>query len=257
MAKRRMISQELIHDEEVNSLSLEAQYLFTRLIVISDDCGVVPAAEYTLKSLVNPSDRIKNKFSQVMEEIIKANLLIPFELGGKKFYCFKRKAFEDYQAYLIKNRTRSEYLKIKVDEFLELYKSLRENPENPGNSRREEENESYQIKSKEHKDIIKSNEKGGRNFKSIPPAIEEVQELFMERGYPPEEAERFFNYYQSNGWKVGKNPMKDWGAASATWFVNFKKFSNGGKGAAVNNGKGYQGVNPGKFGLHGDGEAQS
>jgi hypothetical protein len=29
--------------------------------------------------------------------------------------------------------------------------------------------------------------------------------------------ERFFNYYTSNGWKVGKNPMKDWKAAVRSW----------------------------------------
>ena len=27
----------------------------------------------------------------------------------------------------------------------------------------------------------------------------------------------FLNYYESNGWKVGKNPMKDWKAAVRTW----------------------------------------
>lgn len=31
------------------------------------------------------------------------------------------------------------------------------------------------------------------------------------------DAERFCSFYQSNGWKVGKNPMKDWKAAVRTW----------------------------------------
>ena len=30
-------------------------------------------------------------------------------------------------------------------------------------------------------------------------------------------AEHFFDYYESNGWKVGKNSMKDWKAAVRTW----------------------------------------
>ena len=29
--------------------------------------------------------------------------------------------------------------------------------------------------------------------------------------------ERWFDYYTSNGWKVGKNPMRDWKAAVRTW----------------------------------------
>ncbi len=33
----------------------------------------------------------------------------------------------------------------------------------------------------------------------------------------PIDADAFINYYQSNGWKVGKNPMKDWKAAVRQW----------------------------------------
>ena len=31
------------------------------------------------------------------------------------------------------------------------------------------------------------------------------------------DAVRFVDYYTANGWKVGKNPMKDWRAAVRTW----------------------------------------
>jgi len=34
---------------------------------------------------------------------------------------------------------------------------------------------------------------------------------------PDSEAERFADYYNANGWKVGKNPMKDWKAAVRNW----------------------------------------
>ena len=34
------------------------------------------------------------------------------------------------------------------------------------------------------------------------------------------EAQKFFNYYESNGWKVGKNPMKNWKAAANNWITN-------------------------------------
>jgi len=29
--------------------------------------------------------------------------------------------------------------------------------------------------------------------------------------------EKFFNFYQSKGWLVGKNKMKDWKASMHTW----------------------------------------
>ena len=44
------------------------------------------------------------------------------------------------------------------------------------------------------------------------PTLEEVKAYCSERKNGVD-AERFVNYYTANGWKVGKNPMKDWKAA--------------------------------------------
>lgn len=49
-----------------------------------------------------------------------------------------------------------------------------------------------------------------------PPTVEEVAEYIKSKGYSVN-AERFVNYYGSIDWKVGKNKMKDWKKAVATW----------------------------------------
>lgn len=49
-----------------------------------------------------------------------------------------------------------------------------------------------------------------------PPTVEEVEAYCFERNNKVD-AERFVDYYTSNGWKVGKNPMKDWKAAVRNW----------------------------------------
>ena len=51
------------------------------------------------------------------------------------------------------------------------------------------------------------------------PTLEEVKEYCAERKNNVD-AERFINYYTANGWKVGKNPMKDWRAAVRSWERN-------------------------------------
>jgi hypothetical protein len=58
-----------------------------------------------------------------------------------------------------------------------------------------------------------------RSQKFVPPALEEVKKYCQERknGIDPE---KFLNYYQSNGWMVGKSKMKDWKAAVRTWEKN-------------------------------------
>lgn len=51
------------------------------------------------------------------------------------------------------------------------------------------------------------------------PKIEEVKAYCDERsnGIDPQ---AFIDYYESNGWKVGKNSMKDWKASVRTWERN-------------------------------------
>ena len=52
--------------------------------------------------------------------------------------------------------------------------------------------------------------------KFTPPSIEDVLDYARENGLRVD-GERFVNYYTSIGWKVGKNPMKDWRAAVRAW----------------------------------------
>lgn len=55
-----------------------------------------------------------------------------------------------------------------------------------------------------------------KSSKFIPPTLEEVQAYCYERNNNVD-AEKWFNFYQSKGWMVGKNKMKDWKAAVRTW----------------------------------------
>ena len=48
------------------------------------------------------------------------------------------------------------------------------------------------------------------------PTLSEIKQYCIERGNKVD-AQHFFDYYESNGWKVGKNSMKDWKAAVRTW----------------------------------------
>lgn len=68
----------------------------------------------------------------------------------------------------------------------------------------------------------------GKRF--APPTLEEVKAYCKERGNGVD-PQHFFDYYTANGWKVGKNPMKDWKAAVRSWenngFGGKKQHQNG------------------------------
>lgn len=70
------------------------------------------------------------------------------------------------------------------------------------------------VEIEKEKEIDIEIEKKVRRF--TPPTLEKVKSYCSERGNQVD-AERFVDYYTANGWKVGKNPMKDWKAAVRTW----------------------------------------
>lgn len=61
-----------------------------------------------------------------------------------------------------------------------------------------------------------------------PPTIEEVSSYIAEKGYSVD-ADRFIDFYESKGWMVGKNKMKDWKASVRTW-QNSRKESSKNRG---------------------------
>lgn len=110
------------------------------------------------------------------------------------------------------------------------------------NNRKSSDSSSGRIK-KEKKVAPKKVEVTGRNPERQPrekkfvisseidrPTLKQIKTHFVTKQWPPIEAEKFFNYFQSNGWLVGgKTPMKNWQAAARNWMLNSDKFNKGKK----------------------------
>ena len=81
------------------------------------------------------------------------------------------------------------------------------NPARPMPGNRQENNINFNNTSKNKRESTRE---------SRPESVEAVRAYCQERnnGVNPEV---FFNYYEANGWKVGRNPMKDWKAAVRNW----------------------------------------
>jgi len=58
-----------------------------------------------------------------------------------------------------------------------------------------------------------------RASRFVPPTETEVSDYCRERGKGVD-PERWYSHYTSNGWRVGRNPMRDWRAAVRTWERN-------------------------------------
>jgi len=83
------------------------------------------------------------------------------------------------------------------------------------------------IKERKGKEIITDNKLSVKRF--TPPTREDVD------GYAKSEmigsetsVDKFHDYYTANGWKVGRNAMKDWKAAFRNWVKNEKQYQQNG-----------------------------
>ena len=80
--------------------------------------------------------------------------------------------------------------------------------EKPNKKEKEKENVKEKEKEKEKE------KKGIGRF--TPPTTQQVAEYVQTQGYNVD-AQRFVDFYESKGWYVGKNKMKDWKAAVRGW----------------------------------------
>ena len=79
------------------------------------------------------------------------------------------------------------------------------NEENPAAEPQPEEKPAQEIQQEKPK---------RKNF--VKPTVEEIAAFCKEKKYTVN-AQQFFNYYESNGWKIGRNAMKSWQAAVQHW----------------------------------------
>ena len=124
------------------------------------------------------------------------------------------KTFENEQQ--IEQQTSNKNRLITIVSWDVYQKGEQRNNQQVNNKRTTDE---QQVNTNKNNKNIKDNREGksGKSEKRFsPPSIEEVDSYIREKGYTVD-AERFVNFYESKGWYVGKNKMKNWRAAVATW----------------------------------------
>ena len=60
-------------------------------------------------------------------------------------------------------------------------------------------------------------QEGRASGRFAPPSLGQIDVFIRENGYDLVDAESFHSHYSAVGWRVGKNPMKDWKAAVRGW----------------------------------------
>ena len=120
---------------------------------------------------------------------------------------------ENWEDYLVGNeRFVADEMRLKIDRFNEISAKRAEagakgGKQTQANSSKRKQNQASSTTITNTKTITKTNTKTSLSiFK--PPTHEEVKAYCTERNNNVD-PDRFINFYTSNGWKVGKNAMKD------------------------------------------------
>ena len=66
------------------------------------------------------------------------------------------------------------------------------------------------------------------------PTVWDVENFCRTQGLQLVDAQRFVDYYEANGWKVGRNPMRSWQAAARNWQRRELQYQQPAAMAAIN-----------------------
>lgn len=91
-------------------------------------------------------------------------------------------------------------------------------------------NKKHPLTVRKQREVKKEDSLGGRMAK---PTVQECRDYAAGIGIPPDEGDAFHDFHTSKGWKIGKEPMKDWQGAMRTW----KRRYNERHGSAAPKGK--------------------
>lgn len=110
-----------------------------------------------------------------------------------------------------------EYLSTLVDvrDFSKWGGSRKNSGKKPKNNHLENQDKN-QLENQDENQLENQDEKAKRKGRFIKPSVEEVAAYCRERGNAVDPDE-FFDFYESKGWRVGKEQMRDWKAAVRTW----------------------------------------
>lgn len=212
MADKRMFSKAIIDSDKFIDLPLSTQALYFHLAMRADDDG-----------FVNCSNRIRKTIeasTEDMQRLEENGFIISFESGivvivhwhlhnTLKNDRYKKTIYQNEKSRLVKSEA-------KVYRLADCIQSGSKSDTNCIQSGSKSDTQIRKAKTRGEDDSRPEDARKTTTKEFVPPSLEEVLTYCSEKGYSID-ASAFHNYYESNGWMVGKNKMKDWRAAVRTW----------------------------------------
>lgn len=210
MAEKRMLSKKVLDTDAFLDMPLSAQALYFHLVINADDEGFVG----------NPK-RIRDYIGAAESDL---DLLIE-----KRFVLMLKNSVAVIRHWKIHNTLRRDrsHPTVFTEEKSQLI--LQENGAYAemvtsgcahGNQMSTEDKiEEDRLREDKIEEVVTPADEERRPNRFRKPTIGEIVAYCSENDFKLD-APRFYDYYESNGWRVGKTPMKDWQAAIRNWVRN-------------------------------------
>jgi len=198
MPRIRTIKPEFPQSESMGKISREARLCFIQLWTLADDSGRLRGVSRMLASLLYPYDNDAPKLIDAwLAELSKEECIIRYEVDNQHYiqicnWCLHQKI----------DKPSASKLPPLANGIEDSSNGIEDSSEDQGSRIKDQ-----------------GRDQGPKEAARAPfvhPTLEEVSAYCKERGgiINPE---AWLAHYESNGWMVGKNHMKDWKKAVITW----------------------------------------
>ena len=213
----RLIKESICMSDSIAQLTWFEEVLFYRLIVSCDDFGRYDGRAAIIKNRLFPlKDNVTFKaVDSAINALARAGLVVPYVVDGKPYLYLptwnehqsiraKKPKFPDPPEHLQASENICMQMQADDSTCEQMQANVPVIQSNP-------------IQYESNTNAVYAPAAPRMQFKK--PTLEEVQAYCQERGNSVD-AQRWFDYYEANGWRVGRNPMKDWKATVRTWEKN-------------------------------------
>lgn len=213
MAERRMFTQKITDSDAFTEMPLSAQALYFHLNMHADDDGFLNNANKIRKSVNASEDDFKL--------LILKRFVIPFESGVVVIKHWRMHNLLRKDRYT-PTQYQEEFSTLEIRPIDNAYTEKNELATIWQPNDNQMTTQDSIGKDSIDKVNIKENNTKEKSSRFSPPSLEEVTAFCKERNNNVD-PQAFTAFYESKGWKVGKNPMKDWKAAVITWERRWKE----------------------------------
>ena len=225
-----MMSKSIIKSDTFLDMPATTQNLYFHMLLDADDDGFINAPKSIMRMIGAKEDDMK--------VLVAKQFVIPFESGVVVIKDWKIHNYIQNDRYKPSTLPERNLLNIQKDKTYtlkgdvskmdtECIQTVSIGKDRLGKDRIEKNIGDADAPHTQEEPIIQtetSNAAAGKKRKQFKkPTVEEIEKFAHELNLTNLDPQYFYDYYESNGWMVGKNHMKDWKATAKNW--NRRQFS--------------------------------